>query len=274
MQRLDPRILRVGVEVDGQLRVYEGLHVVATGAKYANPLQDECAVTVYNMSRDVRNFILTETSPFNSNRTPKRLRVEAGRVSTGTSVVFEGDITEAHPTEGPDIGVELRAKTGQFAKGDVVAVTQAAQVPLSRIAREVADSLGLALEFEATDKQISNYSFTGGALKQVDRLGQAGGVDAFIDGSSLIVKDRNVPLRGVTHTLSATSGMVGVPEQTEQGIRVTYLFDPASRVGGELRLESQANPSLTGSYCIYRAGFDLASHDTPFYTTVEATRVP
>lgn len=129
MDRLDERILRVGVEVDGQLRVYDGLGVTATGAKFANPLQDECAVTVYNMSRDVRNFILTETSPFNANRTPKRLRLEAGRRSTGVSVVFEGDITEAFPSEGPDIGVELRAKTGQFAKGNVVAVSQAAQAP-------------------------------------------------------------------------------------------------------------------------------------------------
>lgn len=271
---LDQRIIRVGVEVDGQLRVYDSLHVNATGAKYANPLQDECAVTIYNMTRDVRNFLLTETSPFNKNRTPKRLRVEAGRQSSGLSLVFEGDITEAFPTEGPDIGVELRAKTGQFAKGNVVAVSQAAQAPLSRIARQVADSLEATLAFEATDKQIANYTFTGGALKQIEQLERAGNVDAYLDGRVLTVKDKGVALRGVTHTLSAASGMVGMPEQTEKGVKVTYLFDPKSRIGGRLQIESQSNPSLTGAYTIFKLGFDLSNFDTPFYTTAEANRTP
>lgn len=271
--RLDGRLLRFGIEVNGQLRVYDGLHLNASGEKFANPLQDTCAITVYNLARDVRNFILTETSPFNANRTPKRLRLEAGRVSTGLSVVFEGDITEARPTEGPDIGLELRAKTGNFVKGNVVAVTQGAQAPLSRIAQQVAAGIGSALQFEATDKQVANYSFTGGALKQVERLAEAGQVDAYVDGGTLYVKDRGVPLVGVVHTLSAASGMIGLPQQTEQGIRVTYLYDPSSRVGGELRMQSAANPALSGAYAIYKLGWELSTHEAPFYTTAEASRL-
>lgn len=274
MRALDQRLLRFGIEVNGQMRVYDGLYLNASGEKFANPLQDTCSVTVFNLSREVRNFILTETSPFNANRTPKRLRLEAGRVSTGLSVVFEGDITEANPTEGPDIGLELKAKTGQFSKGDVVAVTQSAQAPLSRIAAQVAEGLSAALQFEATDKQVSNYSFTGGALKQVERLAEAGQVDAYVDGSTLYVKDKGKPLVGVVHTLSAQSGMIGMPEQTEKGVRATYLYDPSSRVGGELRIESAANPSLTGAYSIYKLGWDLSNFDTQFYTTAEASRIP
>lgn len=272
--QLDQRVLRFGVEVDGQMRVYEGLHLTASGEKFANPLQDTCSIVVFNLARDVRNFILTETSPFNANRTPKRLRLEAGRASTGLSVVFEGDITECRPTEGPDIGIELQAKTGQFVKGNVVAVTQSAQAPLSRIAAQVAEAVGAALQFEATDKQVSNYSFTGGALKQVERLAEAGQVDAYVDGTTLYVKDRGRPLRGVVHTLSAKSGMIGLPEQTEKGVRATYLYDPSSRVGGELRLESVANPSLSGAYSIYKLGWELSTHDPPFYTIAEASRIP
>lgn len=272
MPQLDGRVIRLGVEVDGQMRVYDGLAIAATGSKFANPIQDECQVQVFNLSREVRNFLLTETSPFNQNRTPKRIRLEAGRASQGLSVLFEGDITEAHPSEGPDIGVALKAKTGNFAKGNIVAVSQGAQAPLSRIAREVADGLGVSLVFEATDKQIGNYSYTGPALKQVSKLADAGRVDAFIDGQTLVVKDLNVPLRQVTHTLSAKSGMIGLPEQTEKGVRVTYLLDPSSRVGGELVVESEANPALSGAYTIYKLGFDISSHDTPFYTTAEAAR--
>ena len=45
----------------------------------------------------MRNYILTETSPFNKNKTPKKLIIEAGRVSTGTARLFVGDITASSP---------------------------------------------------------------------------------------------------------------------------------------------------------------------------------
>lgn len=272
MASLDQRVMRLSVEVNGQLRVYEGLQVRAQGEKFANPIQDTCTVTVSNLARDARHFLLTETSPFNKNRTPKRIRVEAGRVSTGLAVVFEGDVTEASPSVGPDIELTLKAKTGNFAKGQIVAVSQAAQSALSQIAAEVARQISSSLVFEADDKQIGNFSFTGAALKLVDKLAQAGGVDAFVDGAQLIVKNRNKALKGVTHLLSAQSGLIGLPEATEQGVKVRYLYDPNSRVGGELELVSEANPSLTGKYVIYKLGFDLATHDVPFYTTAEAKR--
>jgi hypothetical protein len=270
---LDLRIMRVGVEVNGQLSTYEGLAVQASGTKFANPLQDECAVTVANLSRDVRQFLLTETSPFNKNRTPKRIRVEAGRISTGLSIVFQGDITEASPGPGPDIVLDIKAKTGNFAKSNIIAMSQPGQTPLSRIARQVADALSLSLTFEATDKQIANYAFTGAALKQVDKLAEAGAVDAFVDGSQLIVKNRGVPLAQATHVLSADSGLIGLPELTEQGVRVRYLYDPNSRVGGRLELVSQLNPALSGSYEIYKLAFELASHEQPWYTIAEAKRL-
>lgn len=272
MASLDQRIIRLGVEVNGELRVFDGLQVRASGEKFANPLQDTCTVTVSNLARDTRNFLLTETSPFNKNRTPKLLRIEAGRQSSGVAVVFEGDITEASPSMGPDIELTLTAKTGNFSKGRVIAMSQAAVTPLSRIAEQVAKEVGVSLTFEAQDKQIGNFSFTGAALKLVDKLAQAGGVDAFIDGAQLIVKDRNVALRNVVHVLSAESGMIGLPEATEQGVRVQYLYDPNSRVGGGLEIASQANPSLSGKYVIYKLGFDIATHSTPFYTIAEAKR--
>lgn len=269
---LDQRVMRVSVEVNGQYQAYEGLNVRASGEKFANAQQDTCTVVIANLARDVRQFLLTETSPFNKNRTPKRVRIEAGRQSTGLSVVFEGDITEASPSSGPDIELTLKAKTGNFAKGQILSVSQGPQTPLSRIAAEVASRLSASLTFEADDKQIANFSYTGAALKLVDKLAEAGKVDAFLDGTQLFVKNRAAPLRDVTHVLSSRSGMIGLPEPTEQGVKVTYLYDPNSRIGGQLELVSEANPALSGKFTIYKLGFELASHDNPFYTTVEAKR--
>ena len=80
-----------------------------------------------------------------------------------------------------------------------------------------ADDAGVGLEFEATDKNISNYAFTGGALKQVNQLSEAGGVNAFIDDEVLVVKDINKPRKNHSRLLTKDTGMIGIPEITEQG---------------------------------------------------------
>ena len=272
MAAIDLRIVRVGIEINGELRVYENLYVTASGTKFANPLQNECEVKITNLAKDIRDYLLTETSPFNANKTPKRIIIEAGRQSTGTFRLFEGDITECVASQPPDITLTLKAKTGQFNKGTIVAVSQAAQTPLSRIAKDVADALGLSLVFEAKDKNISNYSFSGASIKQVDKLSQAGNVNAYVDDKNLVVKDYNVPLQGVTHTLSAESGMIGIPETTEQGVKVKYLLDPKTQLGGQLTLESKINKALSGDYVIYKLSFDITSRDTAFYWIAECKR--
>lgn len=272
MASIDQRIVRVGIEINGQLRVYENLFVTASGTKFANPLQNECEIQIANLAKDVRDFLLTETSPFNANKTPKRIIIDAGRVSTGTFRLYEGDITECIASQPPDIALTIKAKTGQFSKGKVVAVAQAPQVALSRIAKEISDSLSLSLVFEAKDKNISNYSFTGGALKQVEKLSDAGHVNAYVDDKNLVVKDYNVPLAGVVHTLSAETGMIGIPETTEQGVKVKYLLDPKTKLGGQLIVQSQINKALSGDYVIYKLGFDISSRDTAFYWIAECKR--
>lgn len=271
-QQLDPRILRIGVEINGKLHVYEDAYMKASITKYANPLQNECTVQLDNLSRNVRDFLLTETSPYNGNRTPKRLIVEAGRVSTGAFRLYTGDITEAIIGQPPDISLTLKSKTGQYAKGDIVSATAAGQTRLSAIARNVARDLALSLVFEALDKNINNYSFTGAALKQVEKLAQAGNVNAYIDDTALIVKDYNKALKQTTHVLSKDSGMVGVPMPTEQGVKVTYMLDPQSQLGGRITIQSDLNKAMSGDYVIYKLSYDLANRDTPFYCIAEAKR--
>ena len=155
MPAFDPRILRIGIEVDGQLRVYDDLWMSATISKFANPLQNEAEVKIANLTRDARDFLLTETSPFNQLKKPRKLFIEAGRESIGAFALFQGDITEGTPSQPPDIILTLKAKTKQAAKGIVLAQAYGAREQLSTIAKGVADALGLAMVFEAQDKAIA-----------------------------------------------------------------------------------------------------------------------
>jgi len=271
---LDPRLLRVGIEINGVLKLYEGLQISASGSKFANANQNECEVKIDNLDKATRDFLLTETSPFNTNKRRKILTVEAGRVSSGYTLVFSRDITNALGGQPPDISITLKAATSDYSKGVIVANSQPGQAPLRNIAAKVAQDLSLSLQFEARARQISNYTFTGAAVKQVEQLGRMGNVNAYIDDRRLVIKDFGTPLQGQARVVDLSTGMIGIPEFSERGIKVTMLFDNQVALGGALDVRSQLNPAASGIYTIYKLDFQLANRDTPFYYTAEAQRIP
>lgn len=270
----DLRRIRIGIEVSGRVNWYEnaGWNIKVTGTKYANPLQNECTVTIKGLSEMTRDFILTETSPFNSNKTPKKMFVEVGRQSTGLFRIFTGDITSADPGGPPDVDITLKSKTKSSKAKEVIAVSGPAITKLSGIAQRVADEVGVGLDFRATDKNIANFSFSGAALSLVNSLQEAGGVKAFVDDETLFVKDYAKALVGRTKVLSMNTGMVGIPKATEKGIDVTFQIDSESVLGGTLLLESKFNKSINGGYVIDQLKFEATSHDDQFWYTATCSR--
>ncbi len=295
---LDPRLVRIGIEVDGAIKYYEDLNIEASGTKYANAIQNECEVKITNLSKQMRDYILSETSPFlkariekkaskkanpNSTKQPKsspssvhsgkKIIIEAGRASYGYSRVYVGEITAAVPSQPPDITLTIKSATGNASKGDIVVRSAPATAMLSQLSKNVANDLGLQLAFQAKEKHIANYNFTGGNLKQVNKLAELGRVNAYVDDVKLIVKDYNAPLKGNTKVISKDTGMIGIPEITEHGIKVRYLFDNDTVLGGALQIKSSLNPTANGVYTIFKLTFNIANRQDQFHWTAEAKRV-
>ena len=248
--------------------------IYATGCKFVDVTQNECSVQIGNLSRDLRNALATNLTPFDYNKPRKSIQVWAGRVSTGMFLRYQGDIVSAVPTQPPDIIMCIRSRTMQFFKNDLVAQSYAQTAPLSQIAADIAKQMGVNLQFEATDRNIGNYAYTGSTAGQIQKLQQLGAVDAYVDDNTLVCKDKGVALANVSHVLSEDSGMIGQVELTEYGVRVKCLLSPGVTLGGTLTLNSVQNPSLNGDYTIYRTGFEIATRDAPFYDVIEATRYP
>lgn len=302
MEQIDSRIVKVTVQVNNQLKTYTDLEIVAKGTKFANANQNECEIKITNLEASTRDYLLSETSPFNKNRTPKIFTLEAGRQSYGTTLIFSGNITSSYldylgskefndkrggssddsskshgtmssvSSQPPDIGIVLKCLTGDYQKGNIIARSQPGLTKLSNIAQQIASDLNLALNFQATDKMISNYNFSGAALKQVNLLGTLGNIDAFIDNDVLIVKNFKAALTNRIKVLNAQSGMIGIPELTEQGVRVRFLIDNVTTLGGKIRLDSKIYPNVNGDYTIYKLGFEITNRDVPFYWIAEAAR--
>lgn len=272
MQELDPRLLQLAIEVNGQVQTFDTVAITASGTKYANALQNECEITIANLDRATQDYILTQTSPYIFNRTPKIATISAGRQSYGTSVIYSGNIVSSYVSQPPDVAITLKCLTGNFYKGNIIARNQPGEVSLSQVSKQLASDLNVALSFQAKDQTITNYAFTGAALKQVVSLNSLGGINVFIDDNTLIVKDAFVPIDNSLRILDANTGMIGIPEFTEQGIKVTFLLDNKTKLGGALQITSGIYPAINGTYVIYKLGFEVANRDTPFYWIAEAAR--
>lgn len=277
---LDLRLIRVGIEVDGRINWYASLmdgktamKIRVSGTKYANPLQNDCTVVITNLSHTTRDYIITQASPYNKSPTPKRLIVEVGRVSTGVMQLFIGDIISAEPSQPPDIALTIKALTQNAAAQVLSARSGGPATKLSVLSKSVADDLGLALDFQADEKNVANYQHSGAALKQVEKLQTAGGVSAYIDDGVLVVKNARLPLNGRARILSKTTGMIGIPKPDEKGLKVSMFIDADTVLGGGLILRSQINKAANGDYVITQLGFDAESHGPSFYYHALALRI-
>lgn len=271
MAALDPRLIRVTITIDGRDYVFDQrLMIKANGTKYANPLQGEAQITIYNMSKANQDFILSKTSPYTLDPDPVTVVLEAGRESYGLAEIYRGNVVLSNMTQPPDIGIGLRCLTNNFVKGNIVTVNATGAASLKLLTAQAAAAMKLEQKFEATNKQIANAVFSGDASNIAGYLNSAGGVNVFVDGKFLVVKDAYVPLLGTLKTLSAESGMIGIPEFTEQGLRVKFLLDNRTTLGGALDIQSKIYPAINGRYVIFKLSFDIASRDTPFYYIAEA----
>lgn len=272
LNQLDLRLLQVSFEVSGQLFTFDqNFRIQAKGTKFANPLMNECVVEISGLDDATRNYILSETSPFNANRTAKTLSLYAGRVSTGVSLVYQGDITISSVGPPPEITLLLKCGTAHFMKGKVGSASGGSSTKLSVIASRVANNLGLGLNNQATDKNVANYSYNGNALGEVVKL-QDLGVDAFVDDTQLVLKNAELPLTGDVLNLSLSTGMIGVPNITEQGLKVEFLYDPTVKLGGAINVTSVINPSVNGTYIICKLNFTLSSREVEFQYMAECLK--
>lgn len=272
MADLDKRIITIEIDVAGGKKRMEGMSVEVSASKNASAVANEAEIKIANMARADREYLITSTSPMMRPRRYHGISVWMGYESSGITRIFKGDIVSAQITQPPDIWLNIKAMTGYFSRGEVLARTAPAQTRLSVLAEGVASDLGLTLDFQARDKSIANYSFTGGAYMQVDKLGQAGLVDAYVDDDKLIVKDRGKGLVNRVRKLSEENGMIGIPVVDERGIRVRMLFDPFTTVGTVLDVTSRMNPAANGRFTVYKLRYTGATRNTPFYIDADALR--
>lgn len=271
----DPRLIQVELQfpTGGSYTFDEGFSIRARGTRYTNAAQSACELTIFNLTRELRNTIVTQSSPLGTRTNLPNVNLRIGRQSYGTFLLYTGQVIATNVTQPPDVGITLRALTNNALQGAIAATQQPANTKLSAIAKGVASSLGATLDNQATDKQVGNFSYTGTPLDGVNKLNECGGVQAFCDNDTLVVLDAGAARRGEPRILNLATGMVGIPQVTEQGVCVKMMADNSIQLGGSVTIDSIENPAANGTWKVIKIDYEIASRENPFWYTLSLSRL-
>lgn len=262
---LDGRVLKIGIEINGQMKFYESAAATAKIVKTSDGKQNSCQITLDNLLLETIDYLVTETSPWNPNQKPKLITVMAGRQSTGVETIYNGDVVLAEPSMPPDRRLTMKALTQNGAKYKWASRSSPKTTQFSELCKGVAKDYDLTLRFEAKDKTVANYVYNGPVGKQIQKLEQVGDVDCFIDDDFLVVKDLGKGMKGEVRVISSATGMIGNPVLDDKGVKVRMLFDPSIKLGQQIEIQSSVNKAANGQYVIYNWAASLATHENDWY---------
>ena len=278
MDELDPRLLQVVIEIGAVRYAFDQrLTIRAQGVLFANEILDTAEITIVNVDRATQDYLLNATSPYTPNKDAKFLTVFAGRRSYGMTLIYRGFILVSSVSQPPDIAITFICLSGPNFSNTVYSKNFPGLIRSEEVIQNLSNQMNAKLVNQATNlPMMSNYSITGTSQQEMVYLNQFGNFTIFLkkgDTDLLFVRNIFTYLTGTLRVLSESNGMIGIPEWTELGVKVTFLIDAKTTVGGYIDIDSKRYPAFSGRYGIYKLGFNLASRETPFYYIAEAARV-
>lgn len=206
------------------------------------PAGSTAAVDIWGLTPSIMNQLSTLGMVFNM--VPKNtITISAGDDQNGMSVVFVGTIMAGYAdyNQAPDVPFHMEANT---ILADAVAPATASSfsgpTSVADIMAGFARQMGLTLENNGVNVMLSNPYFAGNIRTQMRACAEHAGINAeIINGNTLAIwpiggarDNAQIPL------VSSTTGMIGYPSYTQQGILIRSIFNPQVTFGGKIKVES------------------------------------
>ena len=287
MNAFDNRLITVGIQLIGANGQPEGsalsydqsFYILATGTMFTDGNIGECGLRIDNIDKKTRDYLVQKTSPWvfpPAQRLYANITLDVGRQSSGTFRLFEGQASAANPSQPPDIGLTFTSLTMGALLGNIGTLSAGPNIDFKQLCQQVAASLpnpatggkGIPLNYQVSKSYtVSNYAFNGALINQVHKLNTLAPVNAVIFNNTLVVVDSGQPLTDAPIIVSSMTGMIGVPEINELGVRVKVLIGgtPQIKPLSKITIQSNLNPAANGTWTVYKLGFEVASRDTSFY---------
>lgn len=295
---LGTRILQVAITLpnsNATVKLDQSINIKVRISKNALAMQPHAEVTLTNLTQSLRQQLLSQFTAWNlrqvqTGKQPSSnycdititagnantAKTQNGSSSSGTTVVFTGQIAKVDPAGAPpNQAVTITCYARQTDKLQFKSGFAPTNTTFGAYVAWAAEQMGVAryvCDTSFNDTPISNpfaSSFTLESLLIDLQTVYRPAVTAFIDNDTLIVMDSSkaVSDRGTVNV----DQFIGTPMWTEWGVTFTVLFNPNIILACAVILSSVTNPSLNNSaYVVTSLEYDLTSRDGPFYVKVDA----
>jgi hypothetical protein len=200
-------------------------------------------IKVYNLSDATAKSVQKEFTA---------VRLQAGYEGGSYGVIFNGTIKMVrrgrdNPT---DTYLEILAADGDVARNfGVVNTTLAAGATLKDQIAAVTKALGLPTSYVPPDITPAALSrgkvLYGMARDRMNDIADSSSATWSIQGGQVQIVPLTSYIPGTAVVLNSNSGMIGLPEQTEDGIKVKTLINPRIKIGALVQIN---NKSIQGAF--------------------------
>lgn len=249
--------------VTGGLQTFSGLRASARIWNAGSPVNNTALVKIWGLTQAQMNQLATLGIAFNI----LPLNIITVMVGDGTaplSTVFQGTIRSAYGDyeAQPDVPMTFAALSGIGASlGPAKPNGWKGTASVATMMQTIASALNLNFENNNVTNTLKGESVEGTLIDQANRIAADAGISWSISGGTLAIwpfgGSRTI-LSGTIPVISSSTGMIGYPAYTQQGIIVKTLFNPLIQFGGLINVQSTL-PQATGNWAINKIDHALDS---------------
>lgn len=214
---------------------------------------NNCAIRIYNMTKKTVKQLI-------DNAEFKSVALNAGYESGNYGIIFQGQIKQFRigKESNVDSYLDILASDGDIAYNkSFISATMAKGYTSTDVINQAAKSMGLPVDIgtvKADLQHVPSLNPRGKVLFGMSRMfvrNAASTLDSswsIQNGRIQIVPNKGY-MSGEAVELNATTGLVGIPEQTDEGIRMRCLLNSKIRIGGlvylnndDINITMQSNP--------------------------------
>ncbi len=262
-----------------------GLRIRFSVKKTGDATPNDALVTFYNLSESHRNFVDSY------DKSTWAIQLFAGYQDTGNNLLFSGSMELAsnlkasvskagrimlHYKQGPDWITQIHGKDGvRNYRSTIMSKSFRAGVSQRSVVEEIARAMGM------TRKQIDLSAIPDTAVMQngialcktardeLNAICDRFNARASIQDGVLQIIPRGESLDREAFVLSPQTGLIGSPERTEVGVRVTSLLQGGINPGRLIEIQSQY---LSGLYIAENVEHVGDTWEYSWYTTVDCIK--
>lgn len=234
-------------------------HVVAAG----NFTMAECDLVIYGMTLSDMNQLSTLGWKIDQSGGGKpnadKIDVYAGD-ENGMSHVYQGGIYAAYSDfqGGPNIPFHVVAMMGSAQAGMMtkpISINNKS-ADVAGIMSQIAQNAGLQFENNGVNIKIAYPYLPGTPKDQAFQLAKHAGINIALDRGTLAIWPQSGN-RQQSATVTPTTGLVGYPAWSSEGVRLKMLYNPDLYMGGQLIVQGSAITPANNTWTITRLEHNL-----------------